>query len=468
MPEQFKNPGIYIEEIPKLPPSIISVQTAIPAFIGYTEISYSEQTDFQFKPKRIDSLVEYQQYFGFADPERESIEIVIDDSMGKPIARASLDESKRSKFLMYYSLQMFFQNGGGACWIVSVGNYKDSGHEILYADLQKGLSESSKIDEVTLLIFPDALNISDAGQYYELMSEALSQCHSLQDRFSVFDIYRAAENANNWQADINFFRNNFVASYDTLKYAAVYFPRIYAIIDFLVNEEEVYIKGIAKGKSRLSLKQLESFNKNLYLLAKSALEKLEMLLPVCPAIAGIYTHVDKSRGVWKSPANINIRGAVRPEILIDNDQQNDLNVDVGGKSINVIRSFPGRGSAIVWGARTLAGNDNEWRYIPVRRFFIMVEESVKNAVQQFVFEPNDRNTWTRIKSMIENYLTQLWKAGALQGTTNRESFFVHVGLGETMTQQDISEGRLVGEIGMAVVRPAEFIIFTFMIKMQED
>ena len=193
-----------------------------------------------------------------------------------------------------------------------------------------------------------------------------------------------------------------------------------------------------------------------------------MLLPVCPAIAGIYTHVDKSRGVWKSPANINIRGAVRPEILIDNDQQNDLNVDVGGKSINVIRSFPGRGSAIVWGARTLAGNDNEWRYIPVRRFFIMVEESVKNAVQQFVFEPNDRNTWTRIKSMIENYLTQLWKAGALQGTTNRESFFVHVGLGETMTQQDISEGRLVGEIGMAVVRPAEFIIFTFMIKMQED
>jgi phage tail sheath protein FI len=155
--------------------------------------------------------------------------------------------------------------------------------------------------------------------------------------------------------------------------------------------------------------------------------------------------------------------------LVSHEDQTTLNVDAkAGKSINVIRTFPGRGPAIIWGSRTLAGNDNEWRYVPVRRFFNMVEESTKNATEQFVFEPNDLNTWTRVKSMIINYLTQQWKAGALQGTTTREAFYVHVGLGETMTYQVILEGRMIVEIGMAVVRPAEFIILRFMHKMLEE
>jgi phage tail sheath protein FI len=98
----------------------------------------------------------------------------------------------------------------------------------------------------------------------------------------------------------------------------------------------------------------------------------------------------------------------------------------------------------------------------------MVEESVKNATNQFVFEPNDRNTWVRVKSMIENYLTQQWKAGALMGASTKEAFFIHVGLGETMTELDIWEGRMIIEIGMAVVRPAEFIILRFMHKMLSE
>ena len=98
----------------------------------------------------------------------------------------------------------------------------------------------------------------------------------------------------------------------------------------------------------------------------------------------------------------------------------------------------------------------------------MVEESTKNATEGFVFEPNDLNTWTRVKSMIINYLTQQWKAGALQGTTTQEAFYVHVGLNETMTYFDILEGRMIIEIGLAVVRPAEFIILRFMHKMLEE
>jgi phage tail sheath protein FI len=143
-----------------------------------------------------------------------------------------------------------------------------------------------------------------------------------------------------------------------------------------------------------------------------------------------------------------------------------LNVDSDtGKSINAIRAFAGKGT-LVWGARTLAGNDNEWRYVPVRRFFNMVEESVKKSTYWAVFEPNDANTWVKVRGMIENYLTQKWREGALAGATTKDAFFVRCGIGITMTAQDILEGRMNVEIGMAVVRPAEFIILKFSHKLQ--
>jgi hypothetical protein len=119
----------------------------------------------------------------------------------------------------------------------------------------------------------------------------------------------------------------------------------------------------------------------------------------------------------------------------------------------------------VWGARTLDGNSNEWRYINVRRFFNMVEESCKKASERFVFEPNDRNTWVTVRGMIEIFLLLQWRAGALQGAVPEHAFFVKVGLGETMTDLDLLEGRMIVEIGMAVVRPAEFIILRFSHKM---
>jgi hypothetical protein len=135
--------------------------------------------------------------------------------------------------------------------------------------------------------------------------------------------------------------------------------------------------------------------------------------------------------------------------------------------VNAIRSFKDRG-ILVWGARTLAGNDNEWRYVPVRRLFITIEESIKNATEFVVFEPNDRNTWVRVRAMIQNYLTGLWRQGALAGSKPEDAFFVNVGLGETMTAQDILEGKLIVEVGIAAVRPAEFIILNFSHKLQES
>ncbi len=191
-------------------------------------------------------------------------------------------------------------------------------------------------------------------------------------------------------------------------------------------------------------------------------------LPPSGAIAGVYAMVDGARGVWKAPANVSLSGVAGVTEVIDNKEQEDLNVDVAdGKSINAIRPFTGKG-ILVWGARTLAGNDNEWRYVSVRRFFNMVEESIKKSTYWAVFEPNDANTWIKVKSMIENYLTQKWRDGALAGSKPAEAFFVDVGLGKTMTARDILEGRMIVEIGMAAVRPAEFIILKFSHKMQES
>jgi len=189
------------------------------------------------------------------------------------------------------------------------------------------------------------------------------------------------------------------------------------------------------------------------------------LLPPSGAIAGVYAKANNERGVWKAPANISLNAVISPAVKISHEQQAEYNVDViGGKSINLIRAFTGKGT-LVWGARTLAGNDNEWRYVNVRRFFNFVEESVKKATEQFVFEPNDANTWVKVQAMIENFLTTLWRQGALQGVKPEHAFYVAVGLGKTMTALDILEGRLIVEIGMAAVRPAEFIILRFSHKM---
>lgn len=222
----------------------------------------------------------------------------------------------------------------------------------------------------------------------------------------------------------------------------------------------------APGSNSTTLDILETANNALYNRIKAAISNYPVTLPPSSAMAGIYARVDNAVGVWKAPANVTVTYVQKPTVQISMEDQGDMNVTSTGKSVNAIRTFNGKGT-LVWGARTLAGNDNEWRYIPVRRFFNFVEESVSEASEQFVFEPNTANTWVRIRGMIENFLNQQWKAGALAGSKPEEAFYVRVGLGQTMTPQDILEGTMNIEIGMAVVRPAEFIVLKFSHKMQE-
>lgn len=206
---------------------------------------------------------------------------------------------------------------------------------------------------------------------------------------------------------------------------------------------------------------LENSNPN-YKTLMTALAHKAGILPPSAAMAGVYTLVDNTEGVWIAPANRNINSVTAPTVTINDAQQASLNVDaLAGKSINAIRSFYGIGPAIIWGARTLDGNSLDWKYINVRRTMIVIEQSIANAAQSLVFKPNDASTWNNCEAMIDNFLHNLWNAGALQGATPAAAFTVSVGLGKTMTPLDILNGTMRVEVKLALVRPAEFIIITY-------
>lgn len=488
MPE-YKTPGVYIEEISTLPASVAAVATAIPAFIGHTEIADEDGVvdALRGEPTRITSMLDYQKYFGGPNPE--DLEVTVTDTYdgvdGEPaelVDRAiqAGPPATVSNYKMYYTLQMFFNNGGGPCYIVSVNDYDnavDAGDDATPTSLLGGLARLEKYDEPTLIVFPDQMDVAD---YRDVYDGALSHCEKLKDRFVIIDVKEVTDDPID---DAASFRDDGVGI-SNLKYGAAYYPYLKTTLNYgydnsdsagalTITHTNVYIGSgtpspAVPADSTPLLHDIEQNDPTLYRSITAEINKLHVDLPPSGAVAGIYARVDRQRGVWKAPANVDVRSAVGPTRKVTHAQQESLNVDAtSGKSINVIRTFTGKGT-LVWGARTLAGNDNEWRYIPVRRLYIFIEESVKKATEFVVFEPNDANTWLRVKTMIENFLSKLWRDGALAGAKPEEAFFVKVGLGETMNSTDILEGRMNVEIGLAAVRPAEFIILKFSHKLQES
>lgn len=576
----YKTPGVYVEEISKLPASVAPVATAIPAFIGYTEKKEKDGETLDNKtPVRITSLLEYNEIFGAAFDEKLTASLTGPGVTEADTSISVAATSGLSPYTLYYNLVMYFGNGGGPCYIVSVGTYTnlaipaDPASLIDVTALQTGLAAVEKEDEVTLLVVPEAIALEPIGRK-TINDDMLSQCNKLQDRFTIMDSAVLGGTVND---DGIGFRND--VGIDNLKYGASYYPSLKTLLNLNFENKDVAISDTRTGATynnstlaiirdgvagvgssgtvtivafasvsgatitvdgsalvegvdwtaatsnedtaaslALAIDDLTNVgatsngavvtitatatgtagdtitlatthpanaaisgatlaggvneilaDKTLGNNIVSEINKtFEITLYPSSAMAGIYARVDFNRGVWKAPANVSLRLAKKPTKAVTAAQQENMNVDAtSGKSINVIRNFAGKG-IIVWGARTLAGNDNEWRYVPVRRLFIFVEESVKKATEFVVFEPNDAKTWLRTKAMIENFLTGLWRDGALAGAKPEDAFFVKVGLGETMTSLDILEGRLNIEIGMAAVRPAEFIILKFSHKLQES
>ena len=480
----YRTPDVYIKEISVFPPSVAEVLTAVPAFVGYTEKAMrTTSDDLLGKPIKIYSMTEFEQYFGGPQSDygttqndrlHTDVTTATDGTLTVSVNPPSLT------YLLYYAMKMYFDNGGGQCYVVSVGKYTTSSPTIELSDdgdtsmgLMDGIEALKDEDEPTLLVVPEATQLATDAEYQTLVQAMLKQCGDLQDRFAVFDARGGdsafvSEDAGETTIANNnsMLKNRALFGTKHLKYGAMYYPFIKTGINYFVKEDETNVHVSVDAAAAVTLDTLEETNTAVYNAVKNELKNHYVMLPPSSAVVGVYAATDEARGVWKAPANVGLTNVIEPVVKVDNVVQGDMNVDsTTGKSINAIRAFAGKGT-LIWGARTLAGNDNEWRYIPVRRLFNTVEESIKKSTYWAVFEPNDANTWVKVRGMIENYLTLKWREGALAGATPEDAFFVRCGLGATMDAQDILNGRMNVEIGLAAVRPAEFIILKFSHKLQ--
>ncbi|MGB5172916.1 MAG: phage tail sheath C-terminal domain-containing protein, partial [Eudoraea sp.] len=432
----------------------------------------------------------------------------------------TLDIETDQDLIFYNSLELFYATGGSACYIVSVGLFeKANGVKIEYDQLVGGLEQLKKEQEPTMIIIPEAVKLGE--KCYDVYKQVLKHCSDMQSRIAIVEVYDG-----NWSKflggidpKVEVFREKIGNEY--LDYGAAYHPWLHTNVvtdseinftnfgkkdadaltklsELVTEKEAVNIiekyptsrnqfkeefskeqPDVADDKIEEQLHEFIKTKKNSLHLGlveisptyKHILVKLREvlnLLPPASAMAGVYTMVDTSRGVWKSPANVSLNAVIKPSTTISHDDQKNLYVDaMSGKSINAIRTFPGIGN-LVWGGKTLDGNSLDWGYINVRRTMIMLEQSIKLALRAYVFEPNDGNTWVTVKSMIVNFLTDKWKQGALAGATPNDAFDVQLGLGTTMTSLDILEGRMLVSVKLAIVRPAEFIIVTFEQQMQKS
>ena len=515
MPTSYKTPGVYLVEKDAFPGSVVEVATAIPAFIGYTEKVEYNGKDLTNKPFRITSFAEYLNVFGGAP----SIRFTYGKDAADPAPQEGEDPAKdqgatlkiaKNVYRLYDSMRIFFQNGGAACYICSVGGYdKDIDKDTLL----KGIEPFVKEQEPTLMLAPDAVSLDAADKCASVQNALLSHCNLMQNRFAILDVFDGFKEPDEC---ITTFREGIA---DFFKYGAAYYPWINTNI---VSSNEVSFANIAPGEdgtyadlaldlAKSVLPDIESLDisdddkkdpdKKRQVELLTFFQKLRdfdskngdptdlhnTLTVICPkyasmmndmceqlnlmapsaAMAGIYARVDNNEGVWKAPANVGVVAAVSPAVNLTNDEQEDLNVPLNGKAVNAIRYFVGDGIK-VWGARTLDGNSLDWRYVNVRRTMIMLEESIKQASKAYVFDANTSSTWLTMQNMISNFLNGIWRRGGLAGTSPEDAYEVHVGLGDTMTSEDILEGILRVTVKVALIRPAEFIELTFQQQQQKS
>jgi hypothetical protein len=473
---QPKTPGIFIQELDAFPSSIVGVDTAVPVFIGYTETAAQNGRPVHLQPVRIDSLRDYEATFGgaFVHPFRltalaTTVDAKREIKLGGKIYR--LDPVKR--FYLYNGLRLFFANGGGTCYVVSVGTYDAA--SVLQADLAAGLTAVQDLVGPTLLVIPELALLydpslpadNDAG-CRAIAQKMLQQCADRRDRFALLDVW-GAEAGMPVDTQIDMFRGGLAGvPQDARSYGAAYFPFLETSLVDPANSKEVSYTtldtaSLAILRAALPGAALDANNptvKNLHALMAEAIGTL----PPSATMAGLYTMNDATRGVWSAPANVGLNDVRGPTIPISDAMQGDLNVPLDGLAVNAIRDFIGRGT-LVWGTRTLDGNNNDLRYIQVRRTLIYIGQSIQQALEPFAFAPNVAQTWSTVTAMISNFLLAIWKDGGLMGATPKDAFAVQCGLGSTMTAQDVADGNMNVRVSLQIVHPAEFIELTFTQKV---
>lgn len=449
MPTDSIAPGVYIEEDASPAMSVSAGATAVPLFVARFTPIKPDQTG---AITRIGSWLDYTKLFKSSVPSSANVTVT---SIGDvPLPEPDALKMVSSKAVYTYqianievvdhtasvALWLYFQNGGGPCYLYPLEKSDDN-------DLLAALP--GLIDEVggiTLLACPDP---DDA--YRTAVYGVLAASLGLHKGYFLLadSVNGDAPTAVSGSAQV-----------------AVYYPNVEVPYTRKLDGAEVAITGYTDGTETTiaTLSDLRAVNTDFAREIDKALvdkRSVPLSLPPSALMAGVYGKTDGERGVWKAPANVVLNGVSDVSVRVTNEQQAELNP----KGINVIRHFSDRG-LVVWGSRTQK-DDDDWRYIPVRRLFDSAERDIKKALQPMVFEPNSQPTWKRVQAAIEHYLYRLWQQGALAGNKAEEAYFVRVGKGITMTQDEINQGQMIVQVGMAAVRPAEFIILKFTQDMSQ-
>jgi phage tail sheath protein FI len=503
----LSTPGVAIQELPFNVPTINGVATAIPAFIGPVDTANAPDGDPLIgRSWRINSLREFKALFGTPSPS--DFEIYVEKRIDTEGALLGVDVSYQTppernpsgERLLYHALDLYFSNGGGPCYIRPID---DQGGGASQTEYEQALVALESIDEITLNVVLNTIG-ADAANYGALVTESLNSCRRMKDRFTLCDVQNAQPGGSVSNLNIGTPMNNAVTSEfrdnvmavaeDILKYGAAYIPYLNTLMPVFYdrnNPTTVQIHSTsqlvtfdAEGNQSGTTDLLPDPTANLALsdaffqgdptnttnipgekaiveAVLALLDKTYVTMPPSPAMAGIYARVDRIQGVQVAPANVAVSNVTGPALTITDSEQGVLNVDLtSGKSVNAIRAFTGRGT-LVWGSRTLAGNSGDWKFINRRRTALYLEESIGEALEAFVFQPNVPKTWVRVKRMIEGFLLNEWRAGTLSGPTAPDAFDVSIGLGSTMTQQDITDGIMRVLVRVVLPGPAEKIILQF-------
>ena len=553
----YKNrttPGVYITELNAFPPSIVGVQTAVPAFIGYTEMAELNGKPAFFKSIKVGSMLDFETYFGgrydaiytimqqtAPDPQKDNYDFSVKYTPTSPLGSLP-PGSPVGGFLYYYlkdpgldfnlydSMRLFYANGGGNCYVVSVGSYASAQQQggIKGKDLIDGLAVIREQVGPTMLVIPDAVLLSGtpitpsstgatpqamtaigpyvppqtSTEFGDVVGVMLQQCIDLQDRVAILDVYSSQSVRDQASLDAVISEFHKYIKVDKPSYGMAYFPFLNTTVvqasDFDYNNlasisllqqilnmenENLYgkssptpdpsrydqVKADIADMTKATGTETRNQNLTAALPLLTSIERLlidkNSVLPPSAAMAGVYTYIDGTRGVWNAPANVSLYSVDRTTYKMNDKQQGNLNMPIDGKAIDALREFVDRGT-VVWGARTLDGNSNDWRYIQVRRTIIYIEQSIKAALNPFVFAANDANTWVTVTAMVSNFLENLWSQGGLMGAKSSDAFTVQCGLGTTMTGMDVLNGYMVVQITLQMIHPAEFIELTFKQKME--
>jgi phage tail sheath protein FI len=301
----------------------------------------------------------------------------------------------------------------------------DNGSQPTKTEYQKIFTALEKYRDISIVLLPGQYWDGSTGK--EIIEEGIAHCEKMANRMIIFDPEPAEELEN--EKDVQ------DLSLSTSTYAVLYYP-------WAVTGNPHYNADTNPGASRTV-----------------------MVSPAAYA-AGMWAKTDARRGVWKAPAGVEagLLGISALEFVIENAEQDYLNP----QGVNAFRKLPNYGT-VIWGTRTRSTKANpEWRYVPVRRTAIFIEESLYNGIQWAVFEPNDHRLWSALRTNIDSFMNGLFRVGAFQGEKASDAYFVRCGLGTTMTQGDIDRGQVIVEVGFAPLKPAEFVIVRIQQKVGQQ